>query len=123
MRRRLDVSAQAASCRGRAGAAARPGVGEKPRRAPRGATFAPNPLTRRPRPTSFPSFPSRRSPHVGWFTKGKQLDSLDDLLVDHLNDLYDAEQRLTKALPKMAAAAHSASLKAAFTDHLRETQN
>jgi len=60
---------------------------------------------------------------VGWFTKGKQFDSLNDLFLDHLNDLYDAEQRLTRALPKMAAAAHSPALKAAFTDHLRETQN
>jgi ferritin-like metal-binding protein YciE len=59
---------------------------------------------------------------VGLFSSSKRLDSLDDLLVDHLKDLYDAEQRLTTALPKMAAAANNPALKAAFTDHLRETQ-
>lgn len=53
---------------------------------------------------------------------GKRLDSLEDLLIDQLKDLYDAEQRITKALPKMAAAAHSPSLKTAFLDHLRETE-
>jgi len=61
--------------------------------------------------------------HMGWFTSGKQLNSMNDLFVDQLKDLYDAEQRLTKALPKMAEAAHNPSLKAAFRDHLRETQN
>ena len=35
----------------------------------------------------------------------KELNSLDDLLVDQLHDLYDAEHRITKALPKMAKAA------------------
>lgn len=50
------------------------------------------------------------------------LESLDDLLVDQLRDLYDAESRLTKALPKMADAATSAELKNAFNGHLRETE-
>jgi ferritin-like metal-binding protein YciE len=36
--------------------------------------------------------------------------------------LYDAEQRLTKALPKMADAAHSPALKAAFQEHFRQTE-
>jgi ferritin-like metal-binding protein YciE len=54
---------------------------------------------------------------------GKRLDSMEDLLVDHLKDLYDAEQRLTKALPKMAAAAKNPALKQAFESHLTETQN
>jgi ferritin-like metal-binding protein YciE len=49
-------------------------------------------------------------------------NSLEDLFIDQLHDLYDAEQRLTAALPKMAAAAHSQSLKNAFTEHLRETE-
>jgi len=52
----------------------------------------------------------------------KQLDSMETLFVDQLRDLYDAEQRLTQALPKMASAAHSPRLKAAFQQHLRETQ-
>jgi ferritin-like metal-binding protein YciE len=50
------------------------------------------------------------------------LNSFDDLLVEQLEDLYDAEQRLTKALPKMADAAHSPSLKAAFQEHFRQTE-
>ncbi len=50
-------------------------------------------------------------------------NSMDALLVDQLQDLYDAEQRLTKALPKMADAAHNPTLKAAVQQHLRETQN
>ena len=37
-------------------------------------------------------------------------------------DLYDAEQRVTRALPKLAAAAHNPALKAAFQDHQRVTQ-
>src|SRR5262249_32661089 len=53
----------------------------------------------------------------------KQFDSFETLFVDQLQDLYDAEQRLTKALPKMADAAHNATLKSAFQQHLRETEN
>jgi ferritin-like metal-binding protein YciE len=51
------------------------------------------------------------------------LNSFDDLFVEQLQDLYDAEQRLTKELSKMAAAAHNSSLKSAFEEHLRQTQN
>jgi ferritin-like metal-binding protein YciE len=50
------------------------------------------------------------------------LNSMDDLFVVQIQDLYDAEQRLTKALPKMAAAASSSQLKSAFEDHLLETE-
>jgi ferritin-like metal-binding protein YciE len=59
---------------------------------------------------------------MGLFSS-KQLDSFETLFVDQLQDLYDAEQRLTKALPKMAEAAHNQALKNAFQQHLRETQN
>jgi len=51
------------------------------------------------------------------------LNSFDDLFVEQLEDLYDAEQRLVKALPKMATAAHNSTLKSAFQQHLRETEN
>ena len=47
-----------------------------------------------------------------------KLQSLRDLLVEQLQDLYDAEHRITKALPKMAKAATSPDLKAAFKKHL-----
>ena len=50
------------------------------------------------------------------------LNSLNDLFVVQIEDLYDAEQRLTKALPKMADAATNKQLKSAFQEHLRETE-
>ena len=53
----------------------------------------------------------------------KTLNSLDDLFVEQLEDLYDAENRLTKALPKMAETAQNPALKEAFTRHLSETEN
>ena len=55
------------------------------------------------------------------FTNTK-FDSLNDLFVEQLEDLYDAENRLTKALPEMADAAQSSELKQAFRSHLRETE-
>jgi ferritin-like metal-binding protein YciE len=75
----------------------------------------------KPRGTVFQSHPER-SAAVGLFST-KQFDSLETLFIDQLQDLYDAEQRLTKALPKVAAAAHNPSLKSAVEQHLRETQN
>jgi len=50
------------------------------------------------------------------------LNSLHDLLVDSLKDLYSAENQLLKALPRMAKAASSAELTAAFTEHLEVTR-
>ena len=50
------------------------------------------------------------------------LNSLNDLFVVQIQDLYDAEQRLTKALPRMAEAASNQQLKSAFQQHLRETE-
>jgi len=52
-----------------------------------------------------------------------KLESLHELLIEQLQDLYDAEQRITKALPKMEKAATSPELKAAFRKHLGETEN
>jgi ferritin-like metal-binding protein YciE len=51
-----------------------------------------------------------------------EFNRLDDLLVNQLEDLYDAEVRLTDALPKMADAATSPQLAAAFREHLGQTQ-
>jgi len=45
-----------------------------------------------------------------------------DLFIDELKDIYDAEHRLTKALPKLAKTAASEDLSQAFEDHLRETE-
>jgi len=52
-----------------------------------------------------------------------KMQSLQDLMIDQLSDLYDAEKQLTKALPKMAQAASSQQLKAAFQEHLQQTEN
>jgi ferritin-like metal-binding protein YciE len=49
-------------------------------------------------------------------------NSLNDLFIEQLQDLYDAENRLTEALPKMRDAATSSELKNAFDMHLQETQ-
>jgi len=49
--------------------------------------------------------------------------TMQDLFLDEIRDLYDAEKQLTKALPKMAKAASSDELKQAIEDHLQETQN
>jgi ferritin-like metal-binding protein YciE len=46
------------------------------------------------------------------------LESMEDLLRVEVEDLYDAEQRLTKALPKMAEAASHPKLRMAFETHL-----
>lgn len=50
------------------------------------------------------------------------MDSLHELMVDELKDLYSAENQLLKALPKMAKKASSNDLKDAFTSHLKETE-
>jgi ferritin-like metal-binding protein YciE len=49
-------------------------------------------------------------------------NSLEDLFQHELKDLYDAEQRITEALPKMAEKAHNPELKKAFEQHLRQTE-
>jgi ferritin-like metal-binding protein YciE len=48
--------------------------------------------------------------------------TLNDAFMDELQDAYDAEKQLTKALPKMAKAATSPELRSAFESHLRETR-
>jgi len=48
--------------------------------------------------------------------------NLKDLFLDELADMYDAENRIAKALPKMAKAATGASLKEAINAHLKETK-
>jgi len=53
---------------------------------------------------------------------GTTLNSLEDLFINQIEDLYDAEKRITKALPKMIDAASSANLKQALQNHLTETE-
>ena len=50
-----------------------------------------------------------------------EFNSLKDLFINQIEDLYDAENRLTKALPKMAEAANSPQLRQAIQSHLTET--
>ncbi len=50
------------------------------------------------------------------------MKTLQDLFFNELADIYDAERRIAKALPKMAKAATSAALKKAFEDHLKQTE-
>lgn len=49
-------------------------------------------------------------------------DSLQELYVDELKDIYSAEKQLTKALPKMAKAATSPDLRRGFEEHLEQTK-
>lgn len=50
-----------------------------------------------------------------------QKDSLRQLYVSELRDLYNAETQLVKALPKMAKASTNAELRQGFEEHLRQT--
>ena len=51
-----------------------------------------------------------------------KIETMQDLFTSQIMDLYDAEQRLVKALPKMAEAAISPQLRNAFESHLKETE-
>jgi ferritin-like metal-binding protein YciE len=52
----------------------------------------------------------------------RQSKTLDELFHDTLKDIFYAEKKILTALPKMAKAAHTADLKAAFEKHHRETE-
>ena len=51
-----------------------------------------------------------------------ELETLHELFVDELKDLYSAENQITKALPKMAKTATSEELKEGFLEHLEQTK-
>jgi ferritin-like metal-binding protein YciE len=51
-----------------------------------------------------------------------KLETMKELLLDELQDLYSAETQITKALPKMAKASSASDLKQAFESHLQETE-
>lgn len=51
-----------------------------------------------------------------------QHSALMELYLDELKDLYDAENRLVKAIPKMAKAATSEKLRSGFEEHLEQTR-
>jgi ferritin-like metal-binding protein YciE len=52
----------------------------------------------------------------------KQIEGLQELLVDELQDLFDAEKQLVRALPKLVKAASDEELTAAFREHLEVTK-
>ena len=51
-----------------------------------------------------------------------KLESLRELFIEELEDLYSAEKMITKALPKMSKEAGSPELRKAFDEHLRQTE-
>lgn len=57
---------------------------------------------------------------MGLFTS--DIKTLDDLFVHQLQDIYYAEQQITKALPKMISKATDPQLKQSFETHLKETE-
>ena len=57
---------------------------------------------------------------MGLFTR--DIQTFEDLFLHQLQDVYYAENQITKALPKMVEKASAAELKAGFEQHLRETE-
>jgi ferritin-like metal-binding protein YciE len=51
-----------------------------------------------------------------------KITTMEELFLDEIRDLYDAEKQLTKALPEMAEAAQSDDLRAGFEEHLQQTE-
>ena len=51
-----------------------------------------------------------------------KMESLKDLYLEQLRDIYSAETQLVEALPKMAEAAKSPDLRSGFNQHLRQTR-
>src|SRR5258707_12269461 len=51
-----------------------------------------------------------------------QLETLEDLYIHELKDLYSAEKQLIRALPKMAKAAKNQQLAPGFQEHLEQTK-
>ena len=58
---------------------------------------------------------------MGLFSK--DIESMNDLFVHQLQDIYYAENRIVRALPDMIAKASSPELKSAFKAHLGQTKN
>src|ERR687896_1391113 len=69
--------------------------------------------------------PKTTRTHTPYSWEGKEtmeMQTLRDLYIDELKDLWSAEKMLVKALPKMAKAATHPELAKAFTTHLRQTE-
>jgi ferritin-like metal-binding protein YciE len=63
----------------------------------------------------------KKEKDMGIFTK--DIKTMEDMFLHQLEDIYYAEQQLTKAIPKMAGMATNADLRAGLKDHLVDTQN
>jgi ferritin-like metal-binding protein YciE len=79
--------------------------------------FTPTGRTYSPRTTG-----SRFGTTLSKETHMPKLNSLDDLLVHELQDIYNAESQILKALPKMIKAASHPELQSAFEEHLEQTE-
>ena len=66
---------------------------------------------------------SRRTASTSAENQNSNMDNdLHELFLEELADVHNAEQQLTKALPKMAKTAESDELREAFEEHLEETR-
>jgi ferritin-like metal-binding protein YciE len=73
------------------------------------------------RPTNTSSSKARPGKTKG-SESGSMENPLHEVFLDELADIYNAEQQILKALPKMAKAAQSEELREAFEEHLTETE-
>jgi hypothetical protein len=80
-------------------------------------------------PAQLAAFPARSTPKtfvpsaeiiMGLFSK--DIATFQDLYIHQIEDIYYAEQQITKALPKMIAKATDVQLRQGFEQHLRETE-
>jgi ferritin-like metal-binding protein YciE len=69
------------------------------------------------RPNRYPEKTSAKD------RQSMKLESLSQLFVEQLQDLYSAETQILKALPTMAEKSHSPELRQAFELHLRQTRD
>jgi ferritin-like metal-binding protein YciE len=64
----------------------------------------------------------RHTRHTALEDTRMSLDSLQDLYIEQIQDLYSAETQIVEALPKMIEKANNSQLKAGFRKHLEETR-
>src|SRR3954462_3690297 len=74
--------------------------------------------SQRPSPTPF-----RRQECEAMALFSKDIQTMDDLFVHQLRDIYYAEKQIVKALPKMIDKASDADLKSGLRGHFDETKN
>jgi ferritin-like metal-binding protein YciE len=69
---------------------------------------------------NFPKQPTPRTSNEN--STMEKIESLEDLFIHELKDVYNAEKQLVKALPKVARKASSPELKEAIEEHLQQTE-